>query len=316
MEAGCQPAAREAAQRVAFLTLGQTPRSDMLPEILNHLDADIEAVEYGLLDGVTPAEMHALAPGPGDHSLITRLRDGSDVVVSKAWIRERIAEVCGTVLDDRVDLVVLLSTGLIASVRPLCATLSSERVVDRTIEALISAGQSIGMVVPLREHIEEVVRETAKDTGVPGAVTGAVALPGDRAALLAAVEALDDKDIIILHSISYGEADRALVMAASGKPVVLARRAVAGSLGTLLQRLGDDGGDETGETLAARLRRLSRREREIMLLMADGLSNKVIGRRLGISHRTVEIHRSRVMDKLATETLPDLLRTAACIGRI
>ena len=39
---------------------------------------------------------------------------------------------------------------------------------------------------------------------------------------------------------------------------------------------------------------LTRREREVLRLAVDGMANKVIARRLGISHRTVEIHKARI----------------------
>ena len=64
------------------------------------------------------------------------------------------------------------------------------------------------------------------------------------------------------------------------------------------------------------MRRLSRREREILTLIGDGLSNKETARRLGISHRTVEIHRARVIEKLHTESLPELLRAGVWIDQI
>ncbi len=299
-------------QRVAFLTIGQSPRSDVVPEILSHLDADIEALEYGILDGMERGELDALAPGPGDQSLITRLNDGSDVVLSRDWIHRRVQEMCQRILDDRIDLIVLLSTGLFTSFRPLCTTINSQRVIDRTIDALAAAGQRIGLIVPLAEQIEEIVGQGA----ATAAIRGAAALPGDRAALTRTIAGLAPCDIIILHSIAYGEADRETMIAASGKPVVLARRAVAGALCAALNELGVDATLGGGEPLSARLRRLSRREREVLILIGEGLSNKEMARCLGISHRTVEIHRARVIDKLHTASLPDLLRAGVWINQI
>lgn len=55
---------------------------------------------------------------------------------------------------------------------------------------------------------------------------------------------------------------------------------------------------------------LSAREREILALVVDGLDNKRIGKSLGISHRTVEVHKSRVMSKLGARNLADLIRMA------
>ena len=59
-----------------------------------------------------------------------------------------------------------------------------------------------------------------------------------------------------------------------------------------------------------RLRLLSGREREIMFLVSSGLTNKEIAHRLGISFRTVEIHRTRMMSKMDFQNVADLVRTA------
>jgi FixJ family two-component response regulator len=53
---------------------------------------------------------------------------------------------------------------------------------------------------------------------------------------------------------------------------------------------------------------LSAREREVMALMVKGLHNRRIAEELGISPRTVEVHKARVMEKLGVRTLVDLVR--------
>ena len=68
------------------------------------------------------------------------------------------------------------------------------------------------------------------------------------------------------------------------------------------------------ESLRERLEGLTRREREIMMLVAAGHANKEIARRLGISHRTVEVHRARVMQKTGATNLVELSRMAAAGG--
>lgn len=57
-----------------------------------------------------------------------------------------------------------------------------------------------------------------------------------------------------------------------------------------------------------RFARLTPREREVMESVATGRSNKQIAGELGISHRTVEIYRARVMDKLGVKSLYELIR--------
>lgn len=53
---------------------------------------------------------------------------------------------------------------------------------------------------------------------------------------------------------------------------------------------------------------LTRRERDVLVLVANGASNKEAGRRLGISPRTIEVHRARIMAKLGARNAADLMR--------
>ena len=53
---------------------------------------------------------------------------------------------------------------------------------------------------------------------------------------------------------------------------------------------------------------LNRQEREVMELVVDGKANKNIARALGISQRTVEIHRSRVMEKMNVRSVSMLVQ--------
>jgi FixJ family two-component response regulator len=71
---------------------------------------------------------------------------------------------------------------------------------------------------------------------------------------------------------------------------------------------------EEVETAAARMATLTEREREVMVLVITGLGNKDIAKRLGISHRTVEIHRAHIMRKTEAKILLDLVRLAETTG--
>ena len=61
-------------------------------------------------------------------------------------------------------------------------------------------------------------------------------------------------------------------------------------------------------TLQARAALLTPREREVFELVAAGEPNKVIARQLGISFRTVELHRAHIIEKLQAQSLSDLIR--------
>jgi two-component system response regulator FixJ len=71
------------------------------------------------------------------------------------------------------------------------------------------------------------------------------------------------------------------------------------------------GGDQQGlpaDELETRLQRLTPREREVLDHLVLGEINKVIAHKLGISQRTVEIHRARIKEKMEAQSLADLIR--------
>lgn len=66
--------------------------------------------------------------------------------------------------------------------------------------------------------------------------------------------------------------------------------------------------------LATLLAPLTGREREVVLLARKGLSSKLIARELGISHRTVELHRSHALEKLGIDSVAELIRQTATLA--
>lgn len=60
--------------------------------------------------------------------------------------------------------------------------------------------------------------------------------------------------------------------------------------------------------IRSRLESLTPREREVLRLVTTGKANKVMAAELGVSQRTVEIHRARVMEKMGASSLAQLVR--------
>jgi two-component system response regulator FixJ len=86
-------------------------------------------------------------------------------------------------------------------------------------------------------------------------------------------------------------------------------------IGTAIRRaLQLDQASQGERATAAKIRDnaalLTAREREVLEFLAAGHPNKAIAHRMSISHRTVEIHRSRVMEKMQARSLSELVRMA------
>ena len=68
-------------------------------------------------------------------------------------------------------------------------------------------------------------------------------------------------------------------------------------------------------TLQGRAALMTPREREVFELVAAGEPNKIIASRLGISFRTVELHRTHIIEKLKARSLSDLIRMAITLNQ-
>lgn len=305
-------AAGDRPHRVMFVSVGQSPRSDLIDEMLKSLDVPIEALEIGALDGLSPQEIDAYRPrpGPGETSIISRLADGSDIVLSKPRIGQRMAEIVAAFSPNQYDLVVILSTGLFRDFESNCPTVNAQRAIESAIISLAAHGTVVGLIQPLERQIHEL--------DIPALasyeVQAAYARDGDRALLASALMDLSGSEIIVLNSVSFTEADRETVARASGKPVVLARRIIASAIHLLLHDARPVSLPGTSSEFSEKLKRLTPRERQVMSLVAEGLSNKAIARQLGISPKTVEIHRSNLMGKMEVSSSSALIRMVIGAG--
>lgn len=293
-----------------FLSVGQSPRTDIINDMLANLDVPIEALEIGALDGLSPAEIADFGVRPGETSIVTRLADGRDVIVSKPRIAERMAKIAAGFQPSQFDLVVILSTGLFRDFESTCPTVNAQRAMESTVISLAAHGSSVGLIQPLEQQISELDIPAL----APYTITASYAPHGDKKLLASALIDLADTEIIVLNSVSFTEADRQTVAKASGKPVVLARRIVASAIRLLLHGTHPVALPGVPAEFSEKLQRLTPRERQVLSLVAEGLSNKAIAYQLGISPKTVEIHRSNVMAKMEVTSSNALVRMVVAAG--
>ncbi len=78
--------------KVGLLTIGQSPREDVVPEMNPFLLPQIQILEKGLLDDLNPEEIRRLKPKTGEKPIVTRLRKGSSVQLSEKKISSLLPE--------------------------------------------------------------------------------------------------------------------------------------------------------------------------------------------------------------------------------
>ena len=133
----------------------------------------------------------------------------------------------------------------------------------------------------------------------------------------------------VLERLQAREVDQPVILLTGHGTVEMCRRAFKGGAAEFLEKPVDDEAllealqvavrqhvrtrerQRAGQAARERHAQLSEREREVLRLIVQGLTNKEIGRALGLSPRTVETHRAHVFEKLAVDSLALLIRQYA-----
>lgn len=217
-------------KKVAFVTIGQAPRDDLMPEILAQIGDGIEATEVGVLDGLSGEEIASHGPRDGDACLVSRLNDGTEVQLGKPWVEQRLQEVVGEVDRGGYHLIVLLCTGSFPDLHSKTLMVESGRVVDHMVDALSEGGRTVGVMVPLQAQIGQFGRSAP---GTPATVS-AYASPYTDRRFAEATRDLAPADFIVMHCMGYDLSMRAQVAELSGKPVLLSRGVVASAVRQLV----------------------------------------------------------------------------------
>lgn len=301
--------------RVAIVVSGQTPRPDILREILTHL-GDVHHDEFGILDGASTDQIAELVARSGEDSHFTKLRDGTNVILQEAALTRRALKLVDRLDGLGYDLLVIANSGLGVRLRSHTPMVHGKYAVDTWVSALIAGNSRIGVIFPLPHQIS-LFAESRYGTELQTCT--ATVKGGHDAHLDDAASRLSEADLILMHSVGYTQEMAQKVAFESGRPVVTACQIIGSTarmrLAEIAGRMPDNSTVAyTGAEVLKRLRpignQLTPRESEVLIHVIEGSGNKFIGRALGISHRTVEIHRSRAMAKLGVASVIELIRRA------
>ncbi len=222
-------------KRIGIVTIGQSPRTDVVPEIQTHLGDHVAVIEHGALDGLSLAEVKNYAPESGMLPLVTRMQDGTEVIVAKEKLLPRLNDVV-TALDDKgVDMILLLCNGDFPVFDTRCLVIEPQRLVDRCVAGLLRERHRLGVLVPVPEQ-ENWVRRRLQT--VNPNLTVAVASPYEcKKPIEAACQRFRDDgcDIIVLYCMGFNRRLGAKVRALCNTPVMVSSTIVARILGELLE---------------------------------------------------------------------------------
>ncbi|ASJ16455.1 hypothetical protein A3L04_04880 [Thermococcus chitonophagus] len=218
--------------KVGFITIGQSPRVDVVPEILPYIPG-VDVIECGALDGLSMDEIKRLAPREGDYVLVTRLRDGSEVKLSRDKIVKRLQECIDFLESKGVDVIGLLCTGEFPELSSKSAMLiEPSNLLIKLVEAINP--KILGVVIPDNAQIDMTKDKWSRccDKVI---VVSFSPYSGDEKELPNVLEPLKDADLIVLDCIGYPARIKYIVKRALNIPVLLPRSV----LGKVIAELGE-----------------------------------------------------------------------------
>lgn len=217
--------------QVGFVTIGQSPRTDIL-EDLEPLLGSLEILERGALDGLSPNEIKAVAPLPDETPYVSRLVDGSQVLLSPEKIAPLLQEALNSVVGSGAEMVVVLCTGSFPTLQCPVPLLFPGRLLRSFVQGVLPPGGTLGVVVPLPGQAAT-ARESWNSIA-PHVHTVSLSPYPDLVAGIEECQTLEGCDLIVMDCLGYAIKHKEMLKGLLDIPVVLARTVVARAVQELI----------------------------------------------------------------------------------
>lgn len=209
---------------LGLVTIGQAPRDDVTPEVLEHFKEAPEVLEVGALDGYDDAAAAEADIGiEGDEPLyVTRMADGTAVRVQKQAVYDLVGERLREIEAD-VDVVGLLCTGSFPEYEVSVPLLAPSDLLHAWARAIDP--ETVAVLMP----DENQEAQTMDKWGDEFEVVPIAVDPYDEATSFeaAAEQVPDEADLVVMDCIGYTESMRRTVREGADTPVLLGRSVLA-----------------------------------------------------------------------------------------
>lgn len=223
--------------KVGLVTIGQSPRMDIVPEIERLISknngAQIELIEVGALDGLKLREVQSLGPRKSDETLVTRMSDGTEVIVGKSQIIPRMQDKVTELNRTDAQLVALLCSGSFPQVQSTVPLVKSDKLVKGILSSILLTGK-LGVLVPSEAQVHPVSQEL-KELGYDTIISSASPYSKNQDGIKEAAQKFNKEnvDLILMHCFGYSLEMRNIVKEITKSPIILVRSLLARALSEL-----------------------------------------------------------------------------------
>ncbi|MFA9496613.1 MAG: AroM family protein [Candidatus Bathyarchaeota archaeon] len=205
-------------KKIGNLRIGQTPRPDLTEGLLDILGTGYEIIEAGGLDDHTIDQVNEIDLNPDHYILVTKMRDGTDVKITKKYIIPMMQVQLDKLEDQGVRLTLVTCTGKFPQFKSRGLVLTPSEVLKGVIEGSIKAGK-LAVVYPVAEQMPYADRDFGRD-GVE--VYTDYVNPDEEDEVKGLLErlVLEDPDMVFLNCFGFPYSLKEQVKEATGKPTI------------------------------------------------------------------------------------------------
>jgi protein AroM len=223
---------------IGMATIGQAPRDDVVPAMRQYLPVALRVAQRGALDGLNSAQIAALAPRPGEVGIVTKLLDGSSVLLSHELVLPLMqAKADALVEHDGAELVVILCGADWSELRSPRLIVNPGKLFPAMIGAL-AQGRKLGVIKPDAGQVEK-ERVRYAGLGIEAVVTAASPYAGDGRLELTRRAGAELREagceLVWMTCVGMDAPMRTIVAEETGVPVILAHALLARVVTELLE---------------------------------------------------------------------------------
>jgi protein AroM len=211
---------------VGLVTIGQSPRPDIVPDMAEIIGPAVEIREAGALDGLGRPEIDALAPRGGDEILVTRLADGTPVFLGRQRIEGLLEQRIAALESAGAGLTALMCTGDFPKLRASRPVVQPQPVLVGTLRGMSWPGR-LGVLVPSVPHVPQAIERWRGEGFEPVVAALSPYEEEDPAAVRRAAETVRGTGLVVLDCMGFRRKTRDELRELTGVPVLLANLLVA-----------------------------------------------------------------------------------------
>lgn len=215
-------------KKIGVITIGQSPRPDLIPEIKSFFPTNVEIIQKGVLDNIDKKGLEQIKPDDGQTTLISRLKDGTSVTMAKEKIIPLLQHVIDDLNKNNVCIIIIACTGEFKSFRSKIPIIYPDYLLNHVVKGIFRDEKQIGVIIPLQEQ-EKSIKNKWKSMGLNAITVVSSPYLYKEESLIHAAKQLEKSNkinTIVLDCIGYTQQMKEFVMKHTSKNVILSRNII------------------------------------------------------------------------------------------